>query len=69
MHLILAARGEGLGTCWVGAFDNDEIRRLLEISDDFEVVAAMPLGCPSDDVFKSSANRKSLDEMISVDRF
>lgn len=68
-HLILAARAEGLGTCWIGSFNNDEIKRLLKIPDGFEVVAATPLGFPSDDVFKASANRKLLNEIISTDKF
>ena len=32
-HLILAARAEGLGTCWIGAFSNDEIKRLFEVPE------------------------------------
>jgi nitroreductase len=68
-HLILAARAEGLGTCWIGAFNNDEIKRLLKIPDGFEVVAATPLGYPSDDVFKESVNRKTLDKITSVGKF
>lgn len=69
-HLILAARTEGLGTCWIGAFKNEEIKRLLKIPDGFEVVAVTPLGYPSvDNVFKVSEKRKSLDEIVSVDEF
>lgn len=61
-HLILAARAEGLGTCWIGAFNNDEIKKLLEVPHDYEVVAATPLGYPSEDVFVEAKNRKTLDE-------
>jgi nitroreductase len=46
-HLILAARAEGLGTCWIGAFDNNEIKNLLKVPSDHEIVAATPLGYPS----------------------
>jgi nitroreductase len=69
-HLILAARAEGLGTCWIGAFDNNEIKKLLKIPNDYEVVAATPLGYPSDtNVFAESKNRKSIDEVASTDKF
>jgi nitroreductase len=68
-HLILAARAEGLGTCWIGAFDNDEIKRLLKIPEDFEVVATTPLGYPSGEVFTEPRGRKDLDEILSVDKF
>jgi nitroreductase len=68
-HLILAARAEGLGTCWIGAFNNKEIKKLLEVPDGYEVVAATPLGNPSEDVFTKPRNRKNLDEIISVNKF
>jgi nitroreductase len=69
-HLILAARAEDLGTCWIGAFSNDEIKKLLEIPDGYEVVAATPLGYPSsEDAFTTNAKRKTLDEIVSVNKF
>jgi len=30
-HMILAAAAEGLGTCWIGAFLEDEVRKVLSI--------------------------------------
>lgn len=69
-HLILAARVEGLGTCWIGVFSNDEIKKLLEIPEGDEVVAATPLGYPlSEDAFTANAKRKTLDEIASVNKF
>jgi len=68
-HLILAARAEGLRTCWIGAFNNDEIKKLLGIPDEYEVVAATPLGYPSEDVFTEPRNRKDLDEILSVNKY
>lgn len=68
-HLILAARAEGLGTCWIGAFNNKEIKKLLKVPDEYQVVAATPLGYPSEDVFTEPRNRKSLDEIVSMNRF
>ncbi len=46
-HLTLAAHVEGLGTCWIGAFKPDVLRRLLEIPADLEPVAMTPLGRPA----------------------
>lgn len=68
-HLILAARAEGLGTCWIGAFNNKEIKKLLKVPDEYEVVAATPLGYPSEDVFTEPKNRKNLDEIVSLNKF
>lgn len=68
-HLILAARTEGLGTCWIGAFNNDEIKKLLGVPKEFEVVAITPLGYPSGEVFSEPKNRKNLDEIVSLNKF
>ncbi|MEM1606685.1 MAG: nitroreductase family protein [Candidatus Bathyarchaeia archaeon] len=68
-HLILAARAEGLGTCWIGAFDNNELKRILDIPEEWNVVAVTPLGYPKDEGFGEPGPRKPLSEIISVDRF
>jgi nitroreductase len=68
-HLILAARAEGLGTCWIGAFNNEAVKELLKVPEDYEVVAATPLGYPSEDVFTADTKRKMLDEIVSLNRF
>jgi nitroreductase len=47
-HLTLAAVAEGLGTCWIGAFNPAEVRRILGIPDSVQVVELMPLGYPMD---------------------
>lgn len=41
---ILAAANKGLGTCWIGLFDADEIRKILEIPENFEIVSLVTLG-------------------------
>jgi len=43
-HLILAATAEGLGTCWIGAFDPTEVKRILHLPAGVEPIALTPLG-------------------------
>jgi len=43
-HLVLAATDLGLATCWIGAFDEQMIKDVLEIPDDIRIVALTPLG-------------------------
>jgi nitroreductase len=38
-HLILAARAEGLGTCWIGSFDNAGMKAFFGLSEDINVAA------------------------------
>lgn len=43
-HLILAATEEGYGTCWIGAFNEKKVKEILEIPDNYKVVALTPIG-------------------------
>lgn len=71
-HLSLAAVAEGLGTCWIGAFQEKRVERLLGVPAQAKVVAMTPLGypatpdmnCPLDD-----ARRKPVAEVFSTDRY
>jgi nitroreductase len=45
-HLVLAATAEGLGTCWIGEFDDTTLRELLKIPPRLRVVALLALGYP-----------------------
>jgi len=63
-HLTLAARAEGLGTCWIGSFDNESLKKALSIPEDYQVVALTPLGFPrAKDAFRPSDDRLGLDDI------
>ncbi|UCF94351.1 MAG: nitroreductase family protein [Desulfobacterales bacterium] len=47
-HITLCAAAEGLGTCWIGAFYEDEVKKILGIPPDIRVVAILPIGYPQD---------------------
>ncbi|MDD2731948.1 MAG: nitroreductase family protein [Candidatus Pacebacteria bacterium] len=66
-HLTLAASSEGLGTCWIGSFSQDEIRKILSIPVQYKVVALMPVGVPYDE--PSVKSRKSLKDLICRENF
>ncbi|NQT84131.1 nitroreductase family protein [bacterium] len=64
-HLILAAADQGLGTCWVGAFDPQAASEVLNLPDDVEPVAFTPLGYPADE--PGDKKRKKLDELVKYE--
>ena len=66
-HLALAAAAEGLGTCWIGAFDQDQVRKVLGIPESAKVVQVMTLGYPAD--APRPKTRKSLGEIVCYDRW
>jgi len=68
-HLTLAARAEGVGTCWIGSFDNDAVKEMLGAPDDYNVVALTPLGYPDGETFTATADRFALDELVTEGRW
>ena len=61
-HLILAAADQGLGTCWIGAFDPDAARQVLDLPDGVEPIAFTPLGYPADE--PGAKKRKALSDLV-----
>lgn len=48
-HLCLAAHGLGLGTCWMGWFDEGKIKAALGIPLAIRIIGITPLGYPDQD--------------------
>ena len=61
-HMALAATALGYGTCWIGAFDEDAVKRLLKIPVKMKIVALLPIGIP--DETPTSRPRKELSEIF-----
>ena len=45
-NLMLAARAQGLGTVFVGIYDEEKVKQLLNIPASIRVVGLFPLGYP-----------------------
>lgn len=71
-HLTLAAVADGLGTCWIGAFDEKKVKTLLEIPPPVKVVAMTPLGYPASPELNSPLEenrRKNAADIFCTDRY
>ena len=64
-HLCLAAHAIGLGTCWMGWFDEGAIKDALGIPARFRVVGLTPLGYPDQE--PGPRPRKELAEIAFLD--
>jgi nitroreductase len=64
-NFMLKITSLGLATCWVGAFSDVTVKRVLRISDDIEVEAILPIGYE----MKKTKQRKkpNLDEVLFFD--
>ena len=66
-HMTLAAQSLGLGTCWIGAFYEGQVREILGVPANIRVVALLPLGYPAQNA--RATPRKSLAEVVSYDHW
>ncbi|MBN1877339.1 MAG: nitroreductase family protein [Anaerolineae bacterium] len=66
-HLILAATDQGLGTCWIGAFDRDAAREVLGIPDEVEPIILATLGYAADEL--RPKQRKALSELVRYEHW
>lgn len=62
-NLLLTAHALGYGCCWVGAFDENTVSRLLEIPPAHRPVAILPVGRPAR--VTRDPGRRPLDEVVS----
>jgi len=58
----LAVAALGLGTCWIGAFDEEELARRLKLRPGLRPVALFPIGWPAEQPQRTS--RRPLEEMV-----
>ena len=66
-HIVLAAAEEGLGTCWVAAFDPAAAREVLGLPPEVIPSAFTPLGCPADTAVPKK--RRLLADLVRHDRW
>ncbi|HYA49198.1 MAG TPA: nitroreductase family protein [Burkholderiales bacterium] len=66
-HIVLAAAAEGLGTCWIAAFDPKAAREVLGLPADVVPSAFTPLGYPADAL--PTKKRKAVGELVRRDRW
>lgn len=66
-HISLQAVELGLGTCWIGDFNPDQVKGILGIPEHLKVHICMTLGYP--DEAPSASRRKSLDRIFFKDQW
>ncbi len=67
-NLMLAAHALGLGTVFVGVFDEEKLKSLLGIPQNIRVVGLFPVGYPATEK-KEGPSRKSLSEFVFTEKW
>ena len=62
-HFALQVQEEGLGTCWIGWFNEAGVKKVLGLAKNTKVDALFTVGYPQDANTYSPKNRKSISEI------
>lgn len=65
MLVLLSATERELGTCWVGAFDEDRVDQILDVKPGERVVALVPIGKPARTP-DGETSRKPIETLLEV---
>jgi nitroreductase len=66
-NITLVAHSLGLGTVHIGAFDANEVARILDVPKEIEVVELIPVGYP--DEFPGARPRKEINNFVYQDKY
>jgi len=66
-NICLQARAEGLGSCMIGWFDEDRVRKILGIPKNKRVLLTITLGYSLSD--QRTKRRKPLEEVVSYNKY
>lgn len=66
-NICLAAHQQGLGTVIAGAFDHDRAKEILNVPEDREVVAILPLGYPDHE--PPAPKRKTMGDFVRYEKY
>ena len=66
-QFTLQAAELGYGTCWIGAFDETQVKRILEVPENRKVVICMTFGVPAGR--HVPRGRKAVEKIIFLNQF
>jgi nitroreductase len=66
-HITLKAVEEGLGTCWIGSFNEEEVKKILGIPNNIRIVTLLTVGYP--EYVPSPRKRKKMEEIVAYEKW
>lgn len=61
-YFILSASQHGVGTCWIGGMDTDEVKEILELNKEIHISMISPVGWPDEE--KGLPERRTIEQMV-----
>ena len=66
-NMVLAAEVQGIGSCWIGDFIEEDVKKTLSIPVEATVVALLPFGLPDEQ--PGPRTKKPLRELIHLNKW
>ncbi len=66
-NMVIAAWAMGVGSCWIGDFNEEKVKKLLSIPESWDVVALVSFGYPAEK--PQPRKKKSMEEIASFNKF
>ena len=66
-HIALQAAEIGLATCWIGSFNPDVVRNVLQIPEKVAIIELMTLGYPADST--SGTKREPVENIVCFNKW
>ena len=66
-HMVLASTALGYGSCWIGAFRHDQVRKMLRIPNALAIIALVPVGFPDENT--NNQPRRRFNELFFEDSY
>jgi nitroreductase len=66
-NIVIAAWALGIGSCWIGDFEEEMVKKLLNIPEDWKVIALISFGYSAEQ--PEISLKKPLTEIVSYNKF
>ena len=66
-NMVIAAWAMGVGSCWIGDFNEEKVKKLLGITAKWKVVALISFGYPAEK--PHPRRKKPLEKIVSFNKF
>jgi len=66
-NMVIAGCLQGVGSCWIGAWDDRKLRNVLALPNDSKIVGIIPFGIP--DEIPAQPSKKSLNQIAHYEKW
>jgi len=66
-NMVIAGALQGVGSCWIGAWDDAKLRKVIGVPSDYKIVGVVPFGVP--DGLPPQPSKKPLESFVHYEKW